>query len=150
MRRRLLAWLGLLCATCGSGGMTLATAQSRTTEVDLRGYTACFAKALGVTPRWNIAVEVQRDSTETLKNTYGTTITSSMQLEARVIYNVYAIERDAYPTRYAALHEVLHVVTGELAGLAFAHDREMAAVEAERLVRQMVRWPNWRGVCEKP
>ena len=119
------------------------------TEAELRAYTACFAQALGVTPRWSVTVTATRDSVVE-SNMYGTTMTSSMALEAQITYNVYAIERDGYAPRIAALHEVLHVATGEMAGLAFAFDKELAGIEAERLVRQMVRWPSWRGVCTQP
>ena len=136
-----------LAVIAGLAGVCAAAPAPRSIEAELRAYTACFAQMLGVVPRWNLAVEMVRDSGEG-RNNFGSALFNGAVLEARVVYNVYAIERDAYPTRVAALHEILHVATGELASYAFAYERDVALVESERLVRQMVRWPNWKNVCE--
>lgn len=151
MRRpRLSTALTLLTivATLVVSGVCVAQAP-RTTEAELRAYTACWSQVLGVTPRWDVTVIVVRDSVE-LTQTYGMTKTAATPLLAEIWYNLHSVERDRKAPREIALHEVLHVATGEIVGLAFAQDLKTATVESERLVRQMVRWPNWRGVCEQP
>lgn len=132
----------LYAAACGAQAVT-PVAPSPTADT-LSAYTACFARELGAAPRWSIVASFTEDSAS---HNYGTTVTYAVALEAYVTYNLWLIQHDKKPLRELALHEVLHVVSGELGGLASGADRKFAEVEWERLVRQMVRWPVWSTMC---
>ena len=138
-----LAWITLVGAMLIVAAAPGAPTQSRE-ETELRRLTACYARELGVTPRWSLNVLVVED---TLLLAYGMTISNSIKLESETTYNLFTIRRDQKLLWEIALHEVLHSATGELMGLAWAFSPDMASVESERLVRQVVRWPWWGKLC---
>lgn len=137
-------WILALCVALSVAPP--CAAQSRdTAETTLRRHTACFATALGITPRWELQVNVAQDSSG--RAWFGRTDVGAIALEAHITYNLHAIAQHAENLRLLALHEVLHVALGEMLYLAHTASPELAKLENERLVRQMVRWPNWTGVC---
>ena len=138
-----LVWVMLVGVMLIAAAAAGVPAQSRE-EAALRRLTACYTRELGVTPRWHLNVLVVED---TALAAWGTTTSNSFTLEAETTYNLLAIRRDQRPLWEVALHEVLHVATGELMGLAWAFSPEMALVESERFVRQVVRWPWWGKPC---
>lgn len=145
--RKLTIALACWCLVTSMGWSTvrLAAQAPETPEAALRRYTACWTRELGVTPRWNVEVTMETDTTS---DYFGSTRFSALALEATVHFNVANATRHKQNLRELALHEVLHVALGELAHLAYTTDRDIAGIEYERLIRQMVRWPNWKGVCE--
>jgi hypothetical protein len=140
--------LMLTCVQCAQGQhvdstYTLAP-QSNEAAIAIQWHARCFLSKLGLIPRWDVHISVISDPTF---EWYGRTLTRAGALEATSIFNLYTIQRDHEDMRLIALHEAMHVALGELVQLAATADRDMTSIESERLVRQMVRWPSWAGVC---
>ena len=111
----------------------------------LRRATACLADTLGLTPHWRLTLRFVDDSTAAF---YGIAEANPFALQADITYNTLMIARRAQPIRDIALHEVLHVVLADLTQMAReGFDERIAAFESEKLVRAVVRWPLWGGLC---
>lgn len=146
LRRCLIYCTVLLVGASTSGqGQSVRRADSVAVADTLMRYTQCFGAVLGVFPRWSATHEVINDPAE---KWLGRTMAWFAALQARVQFNFATLRISTSSLREIALHEVLHLTIGELAGVAAMESRDLAGVLNEQTVRIMARWPVWKGVCE--